>query len=47
MLSFIDKVNMFLHPTITINAADNNSGISMELAMQWNDSYHEKYFMLY
>ena len=40
-VKFIDKSKHALHPTITINAADNNSGISMELAMQWNDSYHE------
>ncbi len=40
-VKFIDKSKNAIHPTITINAADNNSGISMELAMQWNDSYHE------
>jgi DNA gyrase subunit B len=40
-VKYIDKSKNAIHPTITINAADKTSGISMELAMQWNDSYHE------
>ena len=38
---FLDKSKNALHPTITLESADKTSGISMELAMQWNDSYHE------
>lgn len=40
-VKFLDKSKNSLHPTITLNANDKTSGISMELAMQWNDSYHE------
>lgn len=38
---FLDKSKNALHPTITLQSTDKASGISMELAMQWNDSYHE------
>ncbi len=38
---FLDKSKNALHPTITINSADKTTGISLELSMQWNDSYHE------
>jgi DNA gyrase subunit B len=38
---FLDKSKNSLHPTIAINSADKNTGISLELSMQWNDSYHE------
>lgn len=40
-VKYLDKSKNPLHQTITINTADKVSGISMELAMQWNDSYHE------
>ncbi|MFM8186819.1 MAG: DNA gyrase subunit B, partial [Alphaproteobacteria bacterium] len=40
-VKFLDKSKNSLHPTITLNASDKATGISMELAMQWNDSYHE------
>ena len=40
-VKFLDKSKNALHQTITINAAEKTSGISMELSMQWNDSYHE------
>ncbi len=40
-VKFLDKSKNALHPTITLESADKTSGISMELAMQWNDSYHE------
>ena len=39
-VKFLDKSKNALHQTITITASD-KSGISMELSMQWNDSYHE------
>lgn len=40
-VKFLDKSKNALHPTITLESLDKTSGISMELAMQWNDSYHE------
>jgi DNA gyrase subunit B len=40
-VKFLDKSKNALHPTITLESSDKTSGISMELAMQWNDSYHE------
>ena len=46
-VKFLDKSKNALHPTITLESADKTSGISMELAMQWNDSYHENVLMFY
>jgi DNA gyrase subunit B len=40
-VKFLDKSKNAVHQTISVNAADKTSGISMELSMQWNDSYHE------
>jgi len=40
-VKFLDKSKNALHQTITLESSDKTSGISMELAMQWNDSYHE------
>lgn len=40
-VKYLDKSKNAIHPTINIATADNESGMSMELAMQWNDSYHE------
>ena len=40
-VKFLDKSKNALHQTITVNGSDKTSGISMELSMQWNDSYHE------
>lgn len=40
-VKFLDKSKNALHPTISIIASDKTNGISMELSMQWNDSYHE------
>jgi DNA gyrase subunit B len=40
-VKFLDKSKNALHPTLSLTAADAKSGISMELSMQWNDSYHE------
>jgi DNA gyrase subunit B len=37
---FLDKSKNSLHQTIVINSPETN-GISVEVAMQWNDSYHE------
>ncbi len=40
-VKYLDKSKNALHTTITVNAASDKDGISMELSMQWNDSYHE------
>jgi DNA gyrase subunit B len=36
---YLDKSKTALHPTIMINGEKDNIGV--EVAMQWNDSYHE------
>lgn len=40
-VKFLDKSKNALHQTISVAASDKTTGISMELSMQWNDSYHE------
>lgn len=40
-VKYLDKSKNALHPTVNLLAADKVSGISLELSMQWNDSYHE------
>ncbi|MBP7189983.1 MAG: DNA topoisomerase (ATP-hydrolyzing) subunit B [Rickettsiaceae bacterium] len=40
-VQYIDKSKIALHSTISLNSDDEKSGISVEIAMQWNDSYHE------
>ena len=40
-VKFLDKSKNSLHQTISVAGADKTTGISMELSMQWNDSYHE------
>ena len=40
-VKYLDKSKNSLHQTVSVNSSDKNSGISLELAMQWNDSYHE------
>lgn len=40
-VKFIDKSKHALHQTISLVASDDTSGISLEVSMQWNDSYHE------
>lgn len=40
-VKYLDRTKNAAHQTINIVAADKNSGISLELSMQWNDSYHE------
>ncbi|MFT6106196.1 MAG: DNA gyrase subunit B [Rickettsiales bacterium] len=37
---FLDKSKTAVHQTVVINSPENN-GISLEVALQWNDSYHE------
>jgi DNA gyrase subunit B len=36
---YLDRSKVAVHPTIVMNGEKN--GISVEVAMQWNDSYHE------
>lgn len=40
-VKYLDKSKNASHQTINVSSADKTSGISMDLAMQWNDSYHE------
>ncbi len=37
---YLDKSKIAMHQTIVINTPETN-GITVEVAMQWNDSYHE------
>ena len=39
-VKYLDKSKNAVHQTIVIDAPEQN-GMSMEIAMQWNDSYHE------
>ncbi|KJV57190.1 DNA gyrase B subunit, carboxyl terminus family protein [Orientia chuto str. Dubai] len=39
-VQYIDKAKIALHPTISFQQTDNN-GATVELAMQWNDSFYE------
>ncbi|MCC8417355.1 MAG: DNA topoisomerase (ATP-hydrolyzing) subunit B [Rickettsia endosymbiont of Bryobia graminum] len=40
-VKYIDKAKVSLHKCIAVNANNQESGIAFELAMNWNDSYHE------
>ncbi|CAN7976898.1 unnamed protein product [Ixodes persulcatus] len=40
-VKYIDRAKHAIHPYIVVNADNTESGISLELAMHWNDSYHE------
>jgi DNA gyrase subunit B len=40
-VKYLDKSKNSLHQTISVTSYDKVSGISMEVSMQWNDSYHE------
>ncbi len=40
-VKYLDRSKNAVHQTISVAASDKTSGISMELSMQWNDSYHE------
>ncbi len=40
-VKYLDKSKNALHQTTSIIGSDKESGISVEIAMQWNDSYHE------
>ncbi len=40
-VEYINRSKIALHPTISISTGDNEKGISLDFAMQWNDSYNE------
>ncbi len=40
-VKYIDRSKVAVHQVISIAAADVKSGISTEVSLQWNDSYHE------
>ena len=40
-VQYIDRSKVALHPTVSVTSNDEKSGISVEIALQWNDSYHE------
>ena len=40
-VKYLDKSKNPAHQTLSVIASDKNAGISMEVSMQWNDSYHE------
>ncbi len=40
-VKFLDKSKNAVHQTLSILGSDKNNGMSMEVSMQWNDSYHE------
>ncbi len=40
-VKYLDKSKNPAHQTLSVIASDKTSGISMEVSMQWNDSYHE------
>ncbi len=40
-VKYIDRSKIPVHQIISISASDTKSGISTEVSLQWNDSYHE------
>lgn len=40
-VKYLDRAKHAVHSCISVNADNIESGISLELAMHWNDSYHE------
>jgi len=40
-VKYLDRSKNPIHQTISLVAEDDKSGISLELSMHWNDSYHE------
>ncbi|MGI4775400.1 MAG: DNA topoisomerase (ATP-hydrolyzing) subunit B [Janthinobacterium lividum] len=40
-VKYIDKAKIAQHSCISVVASNAENGISVELAMQWNDSYHD------
>ena len=40
-VEYINRSKTSLHPCIYLSADDQDKGISLDFAMQWNDTYHE------
>ncbi|WP_341764520.1 DNA topoisomerase (ATP-hydrolyzing) subunit B [Candidatus Tisiphia endosymbiont of Beris chalybata] len=40
-VKYVDRAKTALHQCITLSTSNTDSGITLELAMNWNDSYHE------
>lgn len=40
-VNFLDKSKVAMHKMISVSAEDEKKGISFDLSMHWNDSYHE------
>jgi DNA gyrase subunit B len=40
-VKYIDRAKVALHKCISVSSSSAETGISIELSMQWNDSYHE------
>ena len=40
-VQYIDRTKTILHPTISLMASYEEKSVSLECALQWNDSYHE------
>lgn len=40
-VKYLDKSKNAVHPVVSLISADHKSGISLEVSLQWNDSYHE------
>lgn len=40
-VKYLDRAKHAVHSCIVVNADNTESGISLDLAMHWNDSYHE------
>lgn len=40
-VEYINRSKISLHPCISLSSAEDERGMSLDFAMQWNDSYHE------
>ena len=40
-VEYLNRSRIALHASISLSSTDNNVGITVDVAMQWNDSYHE------
>ncbi len=40
-VKYVDRAKAALHQCITFSTSNTESGITLEIAMNWNDSYHE------
>ena len=40
-VEYINRSKIALHPCISLSSSEDERGMSLDFAMQWNDSYHE------